>query len=565
MAAGRYNIISANPWGPKPPDHVSTTDDEASGMGVTTDKEALDQHINESPKPAAVVSTDDNSVATHNETSKQHGNESSDTLPEEHSADRADLKPSHDPHHTEAETKGVEATSEVGRPEHGLDSLAENDHPPEALPPDGNATVPHLYPQFDESLHTDKPSVDEDSEAEELPLNHLLEEDEQPLTYLLPEDEEERPLHTLRRTSLSSSDDDVPLAYAPRPASHDTYGAPYPDFSDQGSYTSGTTIDASLRHAIDQVLQMRLRPYISHIQRLEAQIMDMAAELAHVQNHLSAQAPQVMLGPGRFLPPQEDPAELLARRMDRVIKEVGQQNPGAVQRKAELSSSGLLKDMPVRITYLSSEEAQKTREIGPVSYDLATERVMCDKCVGKGWMHDFATNIKHKGPATMRCKKGCHDCVECGGSGMLDDKYTCIDCFAHGYIHPVSAPHPHPGDLAVACPDCETCATCSGRGITSTPPRAQDISSTAKRRTVLMENKRRTMMIGSSVGTASLLSSLGTESSGGQCEEDLRKVSGSSEEVRPKSTVEEDDDDEDRPLQPASPIGVSDAKSASKE
>ncbi|KAI8919396.1 hypothetical protein DFJ77DRAFT_276726 [Powellomyces hirtus] len=384
--------------------------------------------------------------------------------------------------------------------------------------------------------------VDDDSDDEERPLAALLpdeEDDEEvPLSRLIQDqDEEEIPLAALlsnatapnaHSTNDDYDDDDVPLNYEGRPTS--VYsggersgrgsgtgtgfggGSSQFQWSGPASEYSASHLDPNMRSAFDALFNVRVAPFIDHIRRLEMQIVHLSTQMEHVQEFLRGQAPQVQLGPGRFLAQQEDPAEMLSKRMSKAIHELGKTNPSAVTRKAELGS-GLLADMPVRINYLSNGDLNSgppnlntttthlniTSHRGipkdpdaPVSYDLASERVECWKCKGRGWEHGHPT-IKHKAAsADTRCKK-CNDCGECGGSGMLHDRYTCRDCDARGFTHPAGLAL-HTAPYAVRCQHCVECATCLGRGITDTPPKAADIGSTNKRRTIMMENKRRTMM-----------------------------------------------------------------------
>ncbi|KAJ3167567.1 hypothetical protein HDU88_002013 [Geranomyces variabilis] len=371
-----------------------------------------------------------------------------------------------------------------------------------------------------------QPRPENDSEDEERPLFALLDDDEErPLVALL--DDEELPLVALlddEELPLVAllDEEEVPLAaLLDEQPPHDIH----PNHPDQSSarpesLLSGSSwtkcgsdlfdgaLDPNLRATFDALFQARVAPLINHMHRLEAQVSHLTLAVSRMEGFLKAQGPQVQLGPGKFLAAQQDPAEELHRRMDKVINAVGMTNPGAIARKAELGA-GLLADMPVRMNYLSngdlagaagSRDASAKPGAGsssgggtgavliksgnpngpPATYTLATERVECLQCKGRGWEH---TNVKEKHKAASpdsRCKK-CSDCGACGGSGMRDG-YTCRDCDASGQREE--------GGVLTKC------TTCNGEGITDTPPRAADISSTTKRRVNLNENKRKTMLLG---------------------------------------------------------------------
>ncbi|KAI8822014.1 uncharacterized protein EV422DRAFT_505524 [Fimicolochytrium jonesii] len=321
--------------------------------------------------------------------------------------------------------------------------------------------------------------------------------------------------------------------------SHDTQQHGYPSFE-----------------IVESIVAARLEPLKHHIHYLETQLSNLFSEVHYMREHMRSLGPNVQLGPGRFLSSQEDPAAMLSKKINKVVAELGEStNPQAHARRTELSS-GLLAEMPMKITYLDNQR-DKTRKNLMVSYDLASERVQCWKCEGKdfvtftvrpfwltaeckGWRHEN-TEIRHRTEPGIRCKK-CSDCSECGGSGMLDDKYTCRDCDARGFIHPrpstapppppttfsststttsmpsslsttppsissffvssstTNPPTPHIGPEGERCSNCITCPTCEGRGITDTPPKASDISTTNKRRTILNENKRRGVAFANGAG-----------------------------------------------------------------
>ncbi|KAJ3163048.1 hypothetical protein HDU86_002217 [Geranomyces michiganensis] len=412
------------------------------------------------------------------------------------------------------------------------------------------------------------PSPGHDSD-EERPLVALLDDEERPLVALL--DEEEVPLAALLGDAVPGAqiiddddDDNIPLD------AHSNHRHSGPESLISGSAwtnygsdfeSASLLLDPNLRATLDALFQARVTPLVNHIHRLEAQVSHLMLAVSRVEGFLKAQGPQVQLGPGKFLATQEDPAEQLHRRMNQVINSVGMTNPGAITRKAELGA-GLLADMPVRMNYLSNGDLEgggiggggaagcardvlkpgagnadavliKTGHANgpPATYTLATERVNCLQCKGRGWEHTNAKERHKAASPDSRCKK-CSDCARCGGSGMRDG-YTCRDCDASGQRE-------ENGVLA-------KCTTCNGEGITDTPPRAADISSTNKRRTILNENKRRTMLMGlvpsGSVGSG--LAGFQEDDEDGIGVESQRQNAPLEQD---HLTLAVDDDDEDIPL-----------------
>ncbi|KNC98020.1 uncharacterized protein SPPG_06439 [Spizellomyces punctatus DAOM BR117] len=285
----------------------------------------------------------------------------------------------------------------------------------------------------------------------------------------------------------SDDDEDIPLSQytgSDRASSHRTFAeddrplSEYTQFSDRSSYyqtptstfrpaSSLRSYDSHIFAHLDNLVSSRIAPFVAHIQRLEQQVQYLTAQLAEVQEHARHYGPQVQLGPGKFLAQVPDPALELSKKVSKALTGLAQTNPIAAPKPATLGS-GLVAGMPVKVHYVESgESGYGGGATGAPHFDLASERVVCPKCQGKGWEHGSPS--KHKTATNVRCKK-CTDCHECGGSGMIFDKNLCETCEARGFSHTdKTSPHEAPS-TTTRCPTCTTCPTCKGRGLTEAPP-----------------------------------------------------------------------------------------------
>lgn len=174
------------------------------------------------------------------------------------------------------------------------------------------------------------------------------------------------------------------MRYAPPPSTYSSshYFTPTSTFRNFVPSPTFSDIDPHTLSRIDAVISARISPLIGHIQHLERQVAHLSEQVADLTAHRST----TKLGPGRFLPPQQHPAEELARRMDRALGAVGMVNPSAVDRRAELET-GLVAGMPVKMHVIGGGDRRgdgggKVMGGGGMLYDLAAGRKVCWKCKG---------------------------------------------------------------------------------------------------------------------------------------------------------------------------------------